>query len=241
MKARLLEMAGPRPTLREVRTAMLDRAFEELEATDRGIERRGLDVLDAGCGRRSPLLPYRKRIRRFAGADLHVPAPGEMAFLDTFVRADLCRDGDAFAPRSVDLVLSNFTLEHFADPTAALANMARWLRPGGRLVVTTVNRRHPFVGAYLSLPAPFRGALQRLVRPADPHPLVGTCNDPRTVAGALRGAGLEGVRVETVGHLARAWARRWPTFLLGLLGDLAAGPFPSRRSTILAMGSAPAR
>jgi len=241
VKARFFEIAGPRPTLGELRTAMLDQAFEELEAAHRDVEGSGLDVLDAGCGRRSPLLPYRRRIRRFAGADLRVPAPGEMAFLDTFVRADLCHDVDAFPAQSVDLVLSNFTLEHFADPAAALANMARWLRPGGRVVVTTVNRRHPFVGAYLALPAPLRGRLQRLVRPAHAHPLVGACNDPRTVAAALRGAGLEGVRVETVGHLARAWARRWPTFLLGLLGDLAAGPFPSRRSTILAMGSAPAR
>ena len=236
----MLELAGPRPTLGEARTAMLDRAFEELEAAREDAGERGLDVLDAGCGRRSPLLRYRERIRRFAGADLHAPARGEMDYLDTFVRADLCRDAAAFPPGSMDLVLSNFTLEHFADPAAALTNMARWLRPGGRLVVTTVNRRHPFVGAYLSLPARLRSSSQRLVRAADAHPLVGACNDPRAVALALRGAGLEGVRVETVGHLARAWARRWPTFLLGLLGDLAAGPFPDRRSTIVATGSAPA-
>ena len=239
--ARLLELAGPRPTLGEARSALLDEAFEDLAAAPEHAEEHRLDVLDAGCGRRSPLLRYRDRIRRFAGADLHPPAPGELDYLDSFVRADLCRDADAFPPGSMDLVLSNFTLEHFADPAAALANMARWLRPGGRLVVTTVNRRHPFVGAYLSLPARLRGWLQRLVRPADAHPLVGACNDPQAVAVALRGAGLEAVRVETVGHLARAWARRWPTLLLGLLGDLAAGPFPGRRSTILATGSAPAR
>jgi len=217
---------------------MLETAFAELEALDGRTRAYGLDVLDAGCGRRSPLLAYRGRIRRFAGTDLHEPAPGEMAYLDAFVRADLCRDTDAFPPRSVDLVLSNFTLEHFADPAAALANMARWLRPGGRLIVTTVNRRHPFVAAYLSLPARLRGALQPLVRPTDPHPLVGACNTPLTVATALRGAGLEAVRIETVGHLSRAWARRWPTLVLGLLGDLATAPFPSRRSTILATGSA---
>jgi len=96
------------------------------------------------------------------------------------------------------------------------------------------------VAAYLSLPARLRGALQRLVRPTDAHLLVGACNDPRTVAVALRGAGLEAVRVETVGNLSRAWGRSWPSFLAGLLGDIAAAPFPSRRSTILAMGSAPA-
>ncbi len=238
MKARLLELAGTRPTFGERRTAMIEMAFAELEAGGGRTRSVGLDVLDAGCGRRSPLLTYRGRIRHLAGTDLHEPAPSEMAYLDAFVRADLCRDADAFPPRSVDLVLSNFTLEHFADPAAALANMARWLRPGGRMIVTTVNRRHPFVAAYLSLPAPLRGALQRLVRPADAHPLVGGCNTPLAVAAAFRGAGLEAVHVETVGHLSRAWARRWPTLLLGLIGDLAAAPFPERRSTILATGSA---
>jgi hypothetical protein len=82
--------------------------------------------------------------------------------------------------------------------------------------------------------------VQRFVRPSDAHPLVGACNDPRSVAAALRGAGLEAVRVETVSHLGRAWQRRWPTLLLGLLGDIAANPFPGRRSTIVAIGSAPA-
>lgn len=239
MKSRLLELAGPRPSLAERRDAIMDEAFAEVETRTRA-SGRAPDVLDAGCGRRSPLLRYRDRIGRFAGTDLHDPAPGTMPYLDEFVRADLCRDGEAFSPASIDLVLSNFTVEHFGDPRAAVANMARWLRPGGHLIVTTVNRRHPFVGIYLSLPGALRTALQRLVRPADAHPLVGACNDPRAVATALRGAGLEGVRVETVGHLARAWQRRWPTFLLGLLGDLAAGPFPSRRSTIVAIASAPA-
>jgi SAM-dependent methyltransferase len=239
VKSRLLEVASPRPSFADLRTAILDEAFADLE-TRTLADGRAPDVLDAGCGAGSPLRRYRQRIGRFAGADLHDPAPGAMPYLDAFVRADLCRDGDAFAPASIDLVLSNFTMEHFGDPERAVANMARWLRPGGHLIVTTVNRRHPFVGLYLSLPGPLRTAVQRFVRPSDAHPLVGACNDPRAVAAALRGAGLEAVRVETVGHLGRAWQRRWPTLLLGLLGDIAANPFPGRRSTIVAIGSAPA-
>ena len=43
---------------------------------------------------------------------------------------------------------------------SALANLARWLRPGGSLVLTTVNRRHPFVAAYLGLPDPLRRRIQ---------------------------------------------------------------------------------
>jgi hypothetical protein len=104
------------------------------------------------------------------------------------------------------------------------------------LVLTTVNRRHPLVAAYLGLPVAARPPLQRLVKAsaADAHPLVGACNSPDAVRRALEVAGFGQIRVRTVGHLARAWGRRWPTFLLGCLGDLAARSLPDRRSTIVA-------
>jgi len=52
------------------------------------------------------------------------------------------RSPDRLPDASFDVVLSSFTLEHFADPLAALVNLRYWLRPGGTLVATTVNRRH---------------------------------------------------------------------------------------------------
>jgi hypothetical protein len=73
---------------------------------------------------------------------------------------------------------------------------------------------------------------------ADAHPLVGACNDPATIASSLRAAGFRDVRLTTVGHLARAWGRRWPTFALGLVGDLLAQSMPSRRSTIVVEATA---
>jgi SAM-dependent methyltransferase len=138
------------------------------------------------------------------------------------------------------VVLSSFTLEHFDDPPAALANLRHWLRPGGTLVATTVNRRHPFVAAYLGLPDAPRRRLQPLIKStaADAHQLVGACNDPGAVQAALRDAGFTDIRISMVGHLARAWGRHWPTFALGLLGDLLTVPFPSRRSTIVAVARA---
>lgn len=43
----------------------------------------------------------------------------------------------SLAAESVDLVVSNYVLHHLRDPDKAtlVANAARWLRPGGRLVV----------------------------------------------------------------------------------------------------------
>lgn len=232
----LLSRLGVEPTMTARLRATLGVAVDEAERHRPG----SVAVLDAGCGRKSPLLPFRPRIDRFVGVDLHPPSP-PLPYLDEFVTVDLCRPGDPFPDDTFDLVLSNFTLEHFVDPPTALQNMYRWLRPGGALVVTTVNRRHPFVAAYLGLPDGLRRRLQPLLKAsaADAHPLVGACNDPARVRAALTDAGFESVELETVRNLARAWGRRLPTFALGALGDLLVQAFPSRGSTIIAVARKP--
>jgi len=200
----------------------------------------GVAVLDAGCGRVSALAAFRPRVAEFVGADIHQPA-APLPHLDRFAIVDLCRSPDGFAAASFDVVLSSFTLEHFEDPGAALVNLRRWMRPGGTVVITTVNRRHPFVATYLGLPDGLRRRLQPLIKSTagDAHPLVGTCNDPAAVRSGLSVAGFSEIRLTTVGHLARAWGRRWPTFLLGLAGDLLTIATPSRRSTIVAVARVP--
>lgn len=238
----ILPRLGITPTTAQLVTAALDEAIEVAGARARTDGGSGIAALDAGCGRVSHLTRYRSRIERLVGADIHEPAPGALPHLDAFVTADLCVDGDAFPPATFDIVLSSFTVEHFADPATAFRHLRRWLRPGGRLVLTTVNRRHPFVRAYLGLPGPLRNRLQPLVKAtaADAHPLIGACNDRAALTAALAGAGFEDVRIMTVGHLARAWGRRFPTYALGLVGDLLTVPFPARRSTIVISAVAPA-
>jgi SAM-dependent methyltransferase len=220
-------------TVHQIVRTLLD---EAITAAESRAPAGGVAVLDAGCGRASPLQQFRARIARLVGADIHAPEPGALPHLDEFATVDLCADGAAFPPGSFDVILSNFTVEHFEDPAAAFRHLRGWLRPGGRLVITTVNRRHPFVGAYLALPAGPRGALQRVVKAsaADAHPIVGACNDVTSVRAALENAGFDRVEVQTVGHLARAWGRTWPTRLLGRAGDALARSAPSRRSTIVA-------
>jgi SAM-dependent methyltransferase len=233
----LLDRLGIKPTIAALLRARLESAVAAAEARGTG----SVAVLDAGCGRTSPLIRFRDRIDRFVGVDIHEP-PEPLPYLDEFAVVDLCGAAAAFPEGSFELVLSNFTLEHFADPDAALANLFRWLRPGGMLVVTTVNRRHPFVAAYLSLPGTARRVLQPFIKEtaADAHPLVGACNDPAAVRTALTRAGFELEQIETLGNLGRAWGRRLPTFVLGAVGDLLVQRMPSRRSTILAVGRKPA-
>jgi SAM-dependent methyltransferase len=237
----ILTACGIVPSVGTQLRAALSEAVDRAEATAPPISK-GLTVLDAGCGRSSALEPYRARIARFVGIDIHEPAPGSMPYLDEFAVVDVCGDGGAFAPDTFDVALSSFTVEHFAAPVRAFENMRRWLRPGGTLVITTVNRRHPFVAAYLGAPARLRHRLQRVIKAtaADAHPIVGECNSPAALRAALATAGFDTIRVVPIGHLARAWGRTWPTFLVGLVGDVLARPMRSRRSTLLVTATVPA-
>lgn len=224
-RERIATRLGIVPLTREVVRDWLDEALPA----------QGGAALDAGCGRQSQLKPFRKRIGQFIGVDIHEPSR-TLRWLDEFVIADVCRDVSAFPDGSFDVALSSFTVEHFQDPDGAFATLAAWLRPGGWLVITTVNRRHPFVDAYLSLPDGLRSRIQPIVKAseADAHPLVGACNTPAAVRHALTAAGFDAIEVATTGYLWRAWGRFVPGFALGLLGDFAAQRSPGRRSTIVA-------
>jgi SAM-dependent methyltransferase len=240
----ILKRCGIMPSVgTQLQSALAD-AVAHAEATapkaPRG-KKKGLTVLDAGCGRWSALQPFRDRIGRFVGIDIHEPYPGSMPYLDEFAVVDVCSDTGAFPPGTFDVALSSFTVEHFARPVDAFANMRRWLRPGGTLVITTVNKRHPFVRAYLGVPTGLRHRLQRMVKAtaADAHPIVGVCNSPKALRSAMESAGFTDIKIVPVAHLARAWGKSWPTFLVGLVGDLFSKPMRSRRSTLLITGRVP--
>lgn len=207
-----------------------------LTAAEAAVAGRPLVVLDAGCGERTVFRAVRGRIARIIGVDVHRPT-GPNLDVDEFLVADLCAGPLPIPEGTIDVAASVFTLEHFADPGAALRAIGRCLAPHGRLVLVTVNRRHPFVAAYFALPGPLRRLLQGLVkaRAAEAHELVGACNEPASIRAALVAAGFRVETLDTVGHLATAWGRRRATRLLGRLGDGLTAGVPSRRSTIVVL------
>ena len=126
-------------------------------------------VLEVGCGRggqvdggpERPIQDLRGPDRKVIGIDID-PVGVENPIIDEFrlIKDDLLWPVD---DGSVDLAVSDFTLEHVADPVAFVAELTRVLRPGGALVARTVSRYSPLSLAARSVPNDnHAGVLSRL-------------------------------------------------------------------------------
>ncbi|WP_028045230.1 class I SAM-dependent methyltransferase [Cellulomonas sp. URHE0023] len=101
--------------------------------------RPGEQVLDVGCGYGTTTLAAAEVARPGTAVGIDVsPTMLDLARARavgvpnvTFVEADA--QDHRFAPSSFDVALSRFGLMFFTDPVAALANLRRATRPGGRL------------------------------------------------------------------------------------------------------------
>ena len=93
------------------------------------------DVLDAGCGYSLPVdLPPGVRI---VGLDSSAEALSKNQYIHEGIVGDI--ETYPLPPAQFDVVVCWTVLEHLANPRAALANIARTLRPGGLLIVGVPN------------------------------------------------------------------------------------------------------
>ncbi len=96
-------------------------------------------VLDAGCGNGIESGPYSERLEVY-GVDYQ---PGYVAYcrasypLGHFTVGELSRLD--FPDAHFDLIVMNQVIEHLEDPPQVVAELARVLRPGGQLLVSTPN------------------------------------------------------------------------------------------------------
>jgi ubiquinone/menaquinone biosynthesis C-methylase UbiE len=129
-----------------------------------------------------------------------------------FFQADAQAIG--MASGTFDTVICCETLEHLVDPRAALAELARVLRRGGRLVLTTPNYLGP-MGAY-------RGYLRLTGRrfSEEGQPVNRFLLAPR-LRRWVRRAGFEILRSDAVGHYL-PWPRRAPILVTERAPGLAA-------------------
>jgi malonyl-CoA O-methyltransferase len=99
---------------------------------------RGLTVLDAGCGSGRYLQALAERGARTIGMDLSEAMLARAREATTRIaRADL--RALPFDAMSIDLVVCGLALGDFAEVELALTEIARALRPGGRVIYSVVH------------------------------------------------------------------------------------------------------
>ena len=141
MTARASDKAALRGEPSYVWRAGQERRFQMLR--EAAGERIHGSVFEAGCGVGSYLFRLQKEARQAVGLDIELERACE-----AHQGADLvvCGAGEnvPFADGSFDLVLSHEVIEHVQDDRAAVDEIVRTLRPGGRLVLFCPNRGYPF-------------------------------------------------------------------------------------------------
>ena len=157
----------------------------------------GTRLLDAGCG--TGLLAVLANFRGAQVSGLDASAPLLAVARERLPGADL-REGDLeampFADASFDAVAAVNSVFYAADMAAAMRELVRVVRPGGRVVVTAWGppAQCEFLAAVMPglaplLPPPPPGA-------APPHP--GVLSEPGALAAILKGAGLRVVEESRV-------------------------------------------
>jgi SAM-dependent methyltransferase len=153
-------------------------------------------VLDIGCGYGGTTRSAARRAHQgqAVGNDLAVPVLEQARALAAAEGIDnvTFEAGDAqthpFEAGAFDIVISRFGVMLFADPVAAFANIGTALRPGGRLVFTTVG-------------SPETNDLPRLLATAmggQPAAAVHSLADPERLEEVLTPAGFRDVSLDSV-------------------------------------------
>lgn len=156
---------------------------EEFHQLCRAKIRPGSVILELGAGPTNPTSSFLATLGEVHGAD---PDP-DVAKNEALASAKVIEnDRLPFADGSFDACVSNYVLEHVADPTAHFAEAARVLRPGGVYLFRAPNRYH-YVSLVSRLTSHWFHVLVanrlRNLGPGahDPYPTVYACNTERAV------------------------------------------------------------
>jgi SAM-dependent methyltransferase len=161
-------------------------------------------VLDVGCGNGATTIEAARRVRPAGtalGVDLSAPmlavakTRAAAAGVDEadFLQADA--QVHPFPAGEFDAVVSRFGLMFFDDPDAAFANLARALRPSGRIAFVAWQglERSEWIMVAGAAAAPYVG-IPEGIAPDAPGPF--GLADPARVRRMLEGAGFVGVTLE---------------------------------------------
>jgi 2-polyprenyl-6-hydroxyphenyl methylase / 3-demethylubiquinone-9 3-methyltransferase len=117
-----------------------------LKYVERALALRGCEVLDVGCGGGILSEAMARAGARVLGIDLSRPLldVAELHALEAKIavdyRAVAAEDLARERPASFDLVTCMEMLEHVPDPQQSVASLAALVKPGGAIIVSTLNR-----------------------------------------------------------------------------------------------------
>lgn len=134
-----------------------------------------------------------------------------------------CADGTArlpFADAAFDAALSSFGVVLFPDPAPTIAELARVLRPRGRLAVVTWTEPHRYELAVRLREAVM--ACRGEPPPAGDLPAQLRYTEPAALAALVEGGGFDAVRIERVEALLHAPSARALASSLGFAPGMAA-------------------
>ena len=199
-----------------------------LEAAGERIQGR---VLENGCGVGIYLERLAQHSQMAVGLEFELPRAQEAHQLADYVVA-AAGEAIPFPGATFDFILSHEVLEHVQDDRAAIEEMVRTLRPGGRIAIFVPNRGYPFEthgiyfrGRYRFGNIPLVNYLPRNLRNRlAPHVRVYTSQDVKRLFTGLPVQIVE--RTVIFGAYDNIIAR-WPTFgrvLRGILQDLEKTP-----------------
>jgi SAM-dependent methyltransferase len=117
-------------------------------------------LLDIGCGRGGLVEQLGHPPELIVGVDPDYDSLCEHRL--GIPRAVAFSDHLPLANDQFDTAVASWVLEHLPDPAADFREIGRVLRPGGRFLFITPNKRHPLIGLNRGL-AKFRFAQERLV------------------------------------------------------------------------------
>ncbi|MDQ0991291.1 class I SAM-dependent methyltransferase [Streptomyces sp. V3I7] len=169
--------------------------------------RAGTAVLDVGTGTGTAALAARARGARVravdADAGMVAAARSRGVDAEVAVLPEL-----PFADGAFDAVVGNFVINHVGRPRAALAELRRVLRPGGRVAVTTWGARR---GAGQELLGQACAAAGAVPPPGLPRldPGEDWARTPEGLAGLLQEAGFGGVRAGELAWEHRTTVEEW--------------------------------
>lgn len=100
----------------------------------------GMDCLEVGCGRGAISAGIVRLVRRLTVADVSARLAREVGERLHIPWREFDACSIPLLDASFDLVISSECIEHTPDPRRALVQMARLVKPGGTLIVTSPNK-----------------------------------------------------------------------------------------------------